>query len=706
MLGKGKPWNKLLVRAMGWTILLGVIFSLISDVLIAIYVDVALRRPKNEADWYDTGYAIGDVTWVLENRDEVNPTISYTFDDLTEEMVFAAIRPDCTWVEGRYDTMDFRMVRLYRFMRAGEDVLDDISPSGALRKRMESVFLNMKFWITEPGEDSVCYYSENHQITYFVLAYLVGRMYPYHVFTNDGRTGAVKAAEARERIITWLDLRGKYGFSEFYSHNYLPIDFSELSLLLLYGDRGDDVLMKKTTAVLDILALDYALAYRNGTIIGAQGRAYVRNNMNTARADINSELVIDAIWGDYAVSKGRYYHGNDQAANYIKLLTTTDENGEPLYTVPDVIRKIGEDASTEVIKTSFGLMLSDYEKEGLKSGSEKALLMQLGSGALSNPEIISSTIDFARKYKLWHNDFLTGLRYCNITLIRWSGLLPALSESLNIYTNGMAQERANIYAYRTSDYKLSTLVDYFPGRAGAQQTTMAAVLPGGVTIYTNHPLNEDRTTSPGYWAGYGVAPHAAQYENVSMMIHKVPRHIPLAPNPMPKYTHTYLPEELLDEVVVTGRYAFARKGNVFLALIGNGNFSYRAAGAATVNITEGVLTDKDLRADLVQYGRSQFTCYELSTLEDEGSFEAFMARVKGNPCSYNGKTLTYVTRDKTINLTYNGSFYVNNVKQATKYKRYDCSFASADYLSEEITVTYGGKNYRINVKQNTPLTQK
>ena len=64
----------------------------------------------------------------------------------------------------------------------------------------------------EPGEDSMCYWSENHQILFAASEYLMGQMFPDEVFTNSGITGAQHMEKARVRILDWLEMRWKYGF--------------------------------------------------------------------------------------------------------------------------------------------------------------------------------------------------------------------------------------------------------------------------------------------------------------------------------------------------------------------------------------------------------------------------------------------------------------------------------------------------------------
>ena len=54
---------------------------------------------------------------------------------------------------------------------------------------LKKTLLNFKYWMDEPGKDSMCYWSENHQILFASDEYLAGQLFPDDIFTNDGRTG-------------------------------------------------------------------------------------------------------------------------------------------------------------------------------------------------------------------------------------------------------------------------------------------------------------------------------------------------------------------------------------------------------------------------------------------------------------------------------------------------------------------------------------
>jgi len=212
------------------------------------------------------------------------------------------------------------------------------------------------------------------------------------------------------------------------------------------------------------------------------------------------------------------------------------------------------------------------------------------------------------------------------------GLLPLWSKKMNFFQNGMALQKAEVYTYRNSFYKISCLQGYYPGSCGAQKNTMAVTLPGGVTIFTNHPLRDvadscDFKRSPSYFGGYGIAPIAYANNHIVRMEYRIPERKPsFAPCPMLSYTHTFFPTELFDEYEVNDNLAIVRVKGTYLAIAGKNPFTLRTCNEKVFQSLAGKLKNSALPYDLVQEGRDAYWVYELSSEEKE-SFEVFKNRI-------------------------------------------------------------------------------
>jgi hypothetical protein len=118
---------------------------------------------------------------------------------------------------------------------------------------LKEMFINAKYWKTDPGDDSICYWSENHQILWAVAEYMAGQMWPDDVFTNNGITGLEHMNRARERIEIWLEHRFLYGFSEFNSNNYFRFNVSPASNFIEFAAEEDSLLVERMKMCLDML---------------------------------------------------------------------------------------------------------------------------------------------------------------------------------------------------------------------------------------------------------------------------------------------------------------------------------------------------------------------------------------------------------------------------------------------------------------------
>ena len=146
---------------------------------------------------------------------------------------FARLQNTYKFVDARFDTSDFHLQSLLRMVYAYNDDLPL-----AERERIKETLLNFRYWMDQPGQDSMCFWSENHQILFATAEYLAGQRWPDEIFTNSGKTGAEHRELARARILIWLEQRWLYGFTEWYSNVYYVEDIAALFNLI---DFAEDV---------------------------------------------------------------------------------------------------------------------------------------------------------------------------------------------------------------------------------------------------------------------------------------------------------------------------------------------------------------------------------------------------------------------------------------------------------------------------------
>ncbi len=621
-------------------------------------------------------------------------------------------------IDGRYDCVDFRMQSLMRLIYSHGDTIKAVSPRGW--ELLEQTFRGAKYWMTEPGEDSACYWSENHQLLYAVSEYLAGQMWPDKVFFNDGATGEEHMERAAKRIEAWTQQRFYHGYSEFNSSNYYLFSAAPAVNFIQFA-KGQEALKERLKMSLDLLFYDIASGIYDYVFQLPTGRAY---SYNLAGGDCDRvRKLTDYIWGlndNYLTST------HHMLINIVLALEARDENGKPFYEVPPVLLEIGRDKGERVIKSSTGLDTAELPEKGLVGHEDHQIMCQLGMEAFTNPEVIYNTYSYLKENKMFSNSMLNFFKALNIKLISSEKVMTGVSAKLNPMPNGIAIQRANVYKYRTSYYLLASVQKYHPGGYGAQQMLSCANFGGNSIVFTTHPASDSdkKNTSrlPGYWAGFGRAPHIAQEKNVQMMLYDIPKLPGLFElYKVPQYTHTFLPEAFLDEVVVDGSYAFARKGGAYIALIGSGRLAYLDFDEGSASALEADLKGKpdahynlvengknadmfgagpekspEKRFDLVQHGNRQFWIYELSD-ETAESFGAFVARIKENSVIFDGcGKLFYKSSGVTYELQYNGDFAVDGRVVPPQFERFESDYITTAREADVMNFRFAGHSLTID----------
>lgn len=184
-----------------------------------------------------------------------------------------------------------------------------------------------------------------------------------------------------------------------------------------------------------------------------------------------------------------------------------------------------------------------------------------------------------------------------------------------------------------------------------------------------------------------------------MSIYNIPsKKIALAAGDTLQYTHTLFSKELMDEVILDGKYAFGRVGDTYIALIGASELSYLPYNQDQVNSLNLPISDTSKEYDLVQQGAQQFWIYELGSCLEDGSFADFCARIKSNKVTFDNSTLTYKTSGRTLKNVYDGDFTIDDETIDLEYKRFDSQYVTADRKSDVFNFSYAGHTLALDFK--------
>lgn len=564
------------------------------------------------------------------------------------------------YIDRQYDCADFRYVNLMRILYEFGDRIPK-----ARMSRIEETLFNFRYWWDDPGENSMCYWSENHQILFGSAEYLTGQLYPEVVFANSGLTGQQHMEKARKRILDWLEMRWKYGFIEYYSSVYYKEDVGAMINLIDFAE--DQEIVQKTKIIMDLLLFDIAHQTIDNYFISVSGRAYEGNRKGGPGSDFGGLT--------------NYYWGNgDPISSGMMLGMMVSEEYRP----PSVFKEIAGDTNKVVIKQNNGLDIIDLKGEGYFGTDNRSMMMQWGMECFTNPEIIRNSLSHIRNTRMFSNDFVKDFKYLDYSLLSWFHLEPPLGRILNPQLDGVAIQKGNTYTYRTKDYTLYSVQNHHPGTYGDQQHVAGMNVGSSFSIFHTHPAIEKdvEKQSPNYWVGYGHFPHVAQDKNVSLAIYNLPEKKGIMEADLLYYTHAYFPTEMFDTVLMEDNYAFGKKGDTYAAFIGLNELKLR----------------EETTDNLIQVGKQSYWITEAGCLKDDGSFEDFIERVQSNEVAFDKESLQlkYESGGRDYFLEFKGDFTLDGKTVEVEYDRFDSPYCKAPNQPETVKIEFNGKSLTLD----------
>lgn len=187
-----------------------------------------------------------------------------------EELMYRQIK----FIDDRNDCSDFYLIL---FPHVVKHFWGDERMSDELKQAMRSCILNFRYWIDEPGNDVMWFFSENHALLFHICQLLCGELYPDEIFTNSGLTGRQMQEKATARLHRWFDIFFAEGFTEWNSPAYLPID--SLGFACLYDGTQNPELKDKARRGLNYIYRMMAIYGINGCFASTAGRTYLKELM-------------------------------------------------------------------------------------------------------------------------------------------------------------------------------------------------------------------------------------------------------------------------------------------------------------------------------------------------------------------------------------------------------------------------------------------
>ncbi|MCB9479671.1 MAG: hypothetical protein H6683_08305 [Deltaproteobacteria bacterium] len=413
--------------------------------------------------------------------------------------------------------------------------------------------LGFKFWYDEPGPDNLQWWSENHQILYYTAQMMAGQFFRDETFTNSGWTGQQQIDRSIPRILRWLNMRGRVGFSEFNSNTYLNEDMPALLNLVKFGETEE--IRTKAASMLDLVTFTFAMHMYQGRMATAMGRTYPRYFIED---EIDSTQV-----GAYILTglktPGIAVTDMDDGNFTGVLLAHTDA-----YAPPAFLEEIAADAAEGVVhKQRDSLDLEDGPDFGIGYESYEDVMFWWGCTGYMAPQVIDGSLHLIDDYNMWEGNTWSDVDF--LKPLVGTPIPKAVAQLVEPMTRGPVLEAASTYVFRTPDWQLAGAQDYKPGYWTGQVHPWRASIADNVEVFTTYPGGLPGDYMAGPWTG-GFMPRGTFFENVGVMQYKRPK-VPIADAFLfVDYTHAFFPKNDFDEVVRDGNWTFGRKGEVYIAL--------------------------------------------------------------------------------------------------------------------------------------------
>ena len=240
----------------------------------------------------------------------------------------------------------------------------------------------------------------------------------------------------------------------------------------------------------------------------------------------------------------------------------------------------------------------------------------------------------------------------------------------------------NKVSYRTPDGMLSSAQDYRPGEPGRREQIWQATLGPDAVVFVNQPscLSEEEAHSPNCWRGNAVLPRVVQWRDVLIAVHRCDER-----DGFPSLTHGHFPTHAFDEYQLEERWAFACKGDGYIAL----------AAANGLSLTEqGQQAFRELRSC---GGENIWLCH-LGRRDEDGSFAEFRRKVKALEVEFGRLSVRCSTlRGEALAFGWTGPLLVDGEEQPiTGFSHFENPYCEVELGSEQMEVIHGEDAIRLN----------
>ena len=600
---------------------------------------------------------------------------------LNESVNEASYQSSLDKINNKKDTADFRMGSMLRMMYLDNktNVLES-----SFKNQLKSAILGFKYWYTEPNDDAMIMWTENHMILFHSCELLAGQLYPSEIFTNSGMNGSQHVDHALPLVNRWLDWRARFGFSEWHSDIYYEEDLAALLNLVEFAQDNDTA--TKAAMLVDILAFDFANNYFKGIYATTNGRTDDGKKVGTSLSDLPSRTSFaEFAW----ILLGVGHHATSGSSSMSAVALCTSDK----YVPPPILEAIANATlDYNEHKERNGIKIADGPSYGFGYESEDDLMYWWPMSTLAAGPVIEHTLDLIETYDIdpnlvFEDELLVDL--LKLAADIYGKTLSEVCTFLKEATQGVALEEANTYTYRTPYYQLSGAQDHQKGLMSMQEHIWQASLDEYATVFTN---SHGGFTGEDHVGGFN--PRATLYKNIGViqydrLAQSLILELVYAILEFKDITQAYFPRWAFNEVVQQGRWTFGRRLDSYVAL-----YSFNPT-----EWEDGIF--------LTSHGKKNVYIVELGSIEDYGTFANFTSSILATKVDVLhlsvGYSVKYVSPTQgLVRVAWDGPMTVKGVQvDLGSYARFDNNFCFQNFNSLKTTIQYGTMTLELDFENAT-----
>jgi hypothetical protein len=192
-------------------------------------------------------------------------------------------------------------------------------------------------------------------------------------------------------------------------------------------------------------------------------------------------------------------------------------------------------------------------------------------------------------------------------------------------------------------------------------------------------MNQKDVYPANFWRGNGVLPRVAQWHDLLVAIHRLPADDWLG------YTHAHFPVAAFDQVALRRGWAFARKGDGYVAITASMGMKLVKSGPGAYRELRSVAQHNIW---LCQMGRAA----------QDGSFVEFQKAILSHPVDFDDLSVSFVSlRGDAIAFDWAGPFLVQGTAQPLRdFPHYESPYATCELGTNEMDIHYADSILRLN----------